>query len=69
MKQYHGYKSKMEYAIVTLVSNLDGAGNRSEADQAITSYTRELNDGVDSMDKIEIDDMCHDIASKWSENE
>ena len=69
MKQFHGYESKMEYAIVTLVSNLDGSGNRSEADAAIAAYTRQLNGGVDSLDKIEIDDMCHDIASKWHEQD
>ena len=69
MKKFYGYESKMEYAIVTLVAILDGCGNRSEADAAISANTRELNDGVDSLNKIEIDDMCHDIASKWNENE
>lgn len=69
MMQFHGYESKMEYAIVTLVANLGGRGGRSEADQAISWYTRQLNDGVDNLDKIEIDDMCHDIAAKWNEQE
>lgn len=67
MKSFHGYESKMEYAIVTLVIDLDGAGDRSEADAAISGYTCQLNDGVDSLDKNEIDDMCNDIAAKWNE--
>jgi len=67
MKQFHGSKSKMEYAIVTLMSYLDGRGNRSEADAAISAYTRVLADGVDSLDKIDIDDMCHDICAKWDD--
>jgi hypothetical protein len=68
MKQFHGYESKMEYAIVTLVAHLDGRGDRSEADEAISAYTRQLNDGVDSLNKIEIDDMCHDICAKWDDD-
>ena len=67
MKQFNGYESKMEYAIVTLVTNLTGAGDRSESDAAISAYTRQLNNGIDDLNKIEIDAMCHEIASKWNE--
>lgn len=69
MKKFYGYESKIEYAIVTLMANLDGAGDRSEADAAISGYTRMLNGGIDDLDKIEIDDMCHEIASKWNEQD
>ena len=52
-----------------LLKNLGdrAGGNRSQADEAISGYTRQLNNGVDSLNKIEIDVMCREIATKWDE--
>jgi hypothetical protein len=69
--EFHGYESKFDYAVAFLVRILDGQNviDNAEADEIISSYTRMLNDGIDSLDKTEIDDMCSDIASKWNKNE
>jgi hypothetical protein len=64
MIDFNGYESKFEYAIRILVAKLNKCLTRSEADEAISSYTRQLPNGVDSLNKGEIDKMCDDISSK-----
>lgn len=62
---FHGYESKMEYAISKINLKSDDRNIRSEADQAIGAYTQMLPNGIDSLHKKEIDSMCDEIWDNW----